>query len=329
LAQVIAAGDRRHARVSDLLFPGRALWAALVVIIAVDIAWLAWSDHFFLKLSSLFAFLPSVALLAGLALYFQRHGGAASRKLYEPLMGTLFVIAGFMAVRVFNHLAMSIPFPFVDDELAALDGLLGLDWLAYTTWVSHHPWIVLAFQTAYTGITLVTVAVFAILFVVIGSERARELCRLVFWTSLATTIIGVAFPAHAAMDRFASTGLRLVFGPDAGIYPIPYIAAARGEGADVLDLSQLPGLTAMPSFHTICGLLIVYSCRGHRLLWPIMLVYATVMIASTPIMGGHYFVDLIAGALLTVVAIAVDRLYADRVERIAGMRPYLAVQSGN
>jgi membrane-associated phospholipid phosphatase len=60
-----------------------------------------------------------------------------------------------------------------------------------------------------------------------------------------------------------------------------------------------------------------------------MLVYATVMIASTPIMGGHYFVDLIGGALLTVVAIAVDRYYADRVERIGGLRPYLAVQSGN
>lgn len=329
MAHVIAGEDRPHARVSDLLFPGRALWVALFAIIAVDVVWLAWSDHFSLKQSSLFAFLPSVVLLAVLALYFHWQSGATLRKLYEPLMGILFVIVGFMGIRVFNHLTMSIPFPFVDDELAELDGLLGLDWLAYTTWASHHPWIVLAFQTAYTGLTLVTVTVFAILFVVIGSERARELCRLVFWTSLATTIIGVAFPARAAMDRFASTGLRLVFGPDAGIYPIPYIAAARGENVDVLDLSQLPGLIAMPSFHTICGLLIVYSCRGHRLLWPIMIAYAMIMIASAPIMGGHYFVDLIAGALLTVLAIAIDRLCADRVERIPGLRPYLAVQSGN
>jgi membrane-associated phospholipid phosphatase len=83
----------------------------------------------------------------------------------------------------------------------------------------------------------------------------------------------------------------------------------------------------MPSFHTICGLLIVYACRGHRYLWLAAVAYATVMIASTPIMGGHYFVDLIAGALLTAAVVAIDKRTMQAVER-HGELPAAAVPDG-
>jgi hypothetical protein len=304
--------DSHVVKIRAVLVPDEVSWMALAAVIVFDVVWLSLSHHFVLDLSSLFALLPSVVVLGLLAVSCRLHGGELPGKLHEPLMGTMFVIVAFNALRIFNHLTMSIPFPFVDDDLARLDGLLGLNWLAYTTWVSHYPWIVFAFQVAYQGLTLVTAVIFAMLFVVIGSERAREFCRLVFWTSLVTAIIGVAFPARAAMDRFASTSLRSVFGPDAGVYPIPYITAARGPGVAILDMRELPGLIAMPSFHTICGLLIVYSCRGHRLLFPLVALYCATMIASAPILGGHYFVDLIAGAVFTAIAIAIDFRVAGR-----------------
>lgn len=329
MPRVIAV--ERYQAVEDrgLLFPGRISWAALTAVIAVDAAWLTLSEQFSLDLSSLFGFLPSVILLALFVIYCHLRGSAALKTLQEPLTGTLFVLVAFNALRVFNHLTMSIPFPFVDDQLAALDEMLGFKWLAYTTWVSRHPFVVFAFQKAYQGLTLVTAVVLVLLFTVIGSGRAREFCRLVFWTSLVTAIIGAAFPAEAAMDRFASTELRLVFGPNAGIYPLPFIEAVRGAANHVLDLRELPGLIAMPSFHTICALLIVHACRGHRFLWPAVIAYATIMIASTPIMGGHYFVDLIAGALLTTFAIAFDKLLARRPDRPNGIGLVLAGQSGS
>jgi hypothetical protein len=329
LLRVIAVESDRNVEGRGLLFPGRVSWAALAAIIVIDVAWLAWSSRFSLNLASLFGVLPSFTMLAAMAVYCRFNDGELIRKLQEPLMGTLFVLVAFNALRVFNHLTMSIPFPFVDDQLAALDEMLGLKWLAYTTWVSHHPFIIAAFQKTYQGLTLVTAVVLALLFTVIGSGRAAEFCRLVFWTSLVTAIIGAAFPAEAAMDRFASTELRLVFGPNAGIYPLPFIEAVRGVADCILDLRRLPGLIAMPSFHTICGLLIVYACRGHRFLWPAMVTYATIMIASTPIMGGHYFVDLIAGALLAVLAIAADKLFARRLEQTGGVRLAFAGQSGS
>ena len=68
------------------------------------------------------------------------------------------------------------------------------------------------------------------------------------------------------MDRFASSKLQAVFGPDAGIYPLPHLDALRSNAPHVLDLEHLPGLVNMPSFHTACALLIAYCCRGIRFL---------------------------------------------------------------
>jgi len=288
------------------IFPGGITWLAVFAVMVVDIVWLAGSERLSLSMPSLLRLAPATLLLAVLALYCRACDSALLCRMHVPVTGVLFIIVAFATLRVFDHLTASIPVPFVDDLLSRMDRAMGLDWLGYAEWVARYPTIIALFQLAYKGLTLVTLLVFAVLLFAVGAARAGEFARLVFWTGLATVIIGTAFPAKAAMDRFASAELRLVFGPDAGVYPLPYLAALRSHAAYVLDLNEMPGLVAMPSFHTICGLLIVYACRGHRYLWPTAVTYSIVMIASTPIMGGHYFVDLIAGALLTLAVVAIN-----------------------
>jgi hypothetical protein len=288
------------------LFPGRGLWSVLVVIAAVDIIWLATSERLSLDLWSGRSIALAVALIAVLRAYCRSRSEVRLQRLYLPLAGALFIILAFTALRVLDHLTMSIPFPYVDDGLAKLDAILGFNWPGYAEWVASRPLIIKAFQLAYTGLTLVALAVFVILFAVRRIDRAKEFVRLLFWSGLAATIIGAFFPAKAAMDQFGSLDLRAIFGPDAGVYPIPYLNVLRSNVPYVLNLQELPGLVAMPSFHTACALLIVYSCRKIRLLQPLSILYAVVMIASTPIMGGHYFVDLIAGGLLVVVVVFAD-----------------------
>jgi hypothetical protein len=298
------------------IFPGGVTWLAVLAVMLVDTAWLVASERLSLSMPSLLGFAPAVLLLAVLALYCRSCDSALLRRIYVPVMGVLFIIVAFATLRVFDHLTMSIPVPFADDYLSRLDQAMGLNWLGYTEWVSRHPAIIASFQLVYNGLTLVSLLVFALLLFAIGSERAGEFARLLFWAGLATTVIGAALPAKAAMDRFASTELRLMFGPDAGIYPLPYLEVLRSQAAYTLDLQEMPGLVAIPSFHTICGLLIVYACRGHRYMWPVAVTYTTIMIASTPIMGGHYFIDLIAGALLTLAVIAIG----NRAVHTAGRR---------
>lgn len=307
-------------------FPGRLTWLAVMAVGVVDTIWLTSSERLSLNLESLFSLAFSFTALAVLTLCSCQHGSARVQKMHAPMTGILFIILGFAVLRVFNHLTMSIPFALADDELARFDAALGFDWLVYADWVSHRPVIIAVFQFAYTGLTLVALIVFVLLLVAARQDRAKEFARLIFWTGLAATAIGAFFPAKAAMAHFASSDLMKAFGPDAGVYHLPYLSALRSNAAHVLDLRELPGLVVIPSFHTACGLLIAYCCRGIRWLFPAAILYSVTMIASTPIMGGHYFVDLIAGACLTVSMVAVDRWMSmsGKTETISANSPVAA-----
>jgi membrane-associated phospholipid phosphatase len=53
--------------------------------------------------------------------------------------------------------------------------------------------------------------------------------------------------------------------------------------------------------------LLVYAMRG-TLVHPLFAVLNAAMLASTPIEGGHYLVDVVAGVALALGLIALDRL---------------------
>ncbi len=297
-------------------FPGRWLWIALAAIVAVDTLWLAASPRLSLDLRSALPIAPVVVLLPLLSAYCGSRTDLHLQRLTTPLTGALFIALSFTAMRVLDHLMMSVPFPWIDGTLAKLDAALGLDWLGYTEWVARQPLVIGAFQVTYAGLTLVALSVFVLLFTVADRGRAQEFVRLIFWSGLATTLIGATVPVRGAMDRFAPAKLQAVFGPDAGIYPIPYLDVLRSNIPHALNLESLPGLVSMPSYHTACALLIAYCCRNVRIVNVLSVIYATVMIASTPIMGGHYFVDLIGGALLVIAVVLIDK-------RISYSRPIL------
>src|SRR5262245_9062117 len=279
-------------------FPGIGPWGALVIVYAINAIWLLTSERLSLDLLSTRAVLLVAGLIVFFATYCRSRSDVHLQRLTVPLIGALFIILAFTALRVLNHLTMSLPFPLADDSLAKLDAMLALDWLAYAKWAAARPLVVMAFGLAYTGLALVVLVVFVALWVVGRVDRAREFVCLVFSTGLAATVIGALYPAKAAMNRFASSELQEIFGPTAGIYHLPYLQSLRSGLPHVLNLHELPGMVVIPSFHTACALLIMYSCRGIPIFQILAIFYAVVMIASTPIMGGHYFIDLICGGIL-------------------------------
>ena len=71
-----------------------------------------------------------------------------------------------------------------------------------------------------------------------------------------------------------------------------------------MPLDDLEGLVAFPSFHTAAGLLYIWAFWPLRLLrWPAIVVNCA-MIATTPLGGAHYVIDLLAGAVVAFAAIA-------------------------
>jgi hypothetical protein len=300
----------------EMDFPGVGLWATLAGVCAIDTIWLLTSERLSLDLSSTRMTLLSAGLIVFFAAYCRSRTDVRLQLISVPLIGALFIILAFTTLRILNHLTMSIPFPLADDDLARLDAMLGLDWLTFAKWVAAHPLIVAAFELAYTGLALVVLTVFVALWIVGRIDRAKEFVRLVFSTGLAATVIGAAFPAKAAMDRFASLHMRDIFGPTAGVYHLPYLQSLRSGLPHVFNLHELPGMVVIPSYHTACALLIMHACRGITVLQVLAIFYSVVMIASTPIMGGHYFIDLICGGILVAIVLLIDRRVSYSVGKI-------------
>jgi hypothetical protein len=69
----------------------------------------------------------------------------------------------------------------------------------------------------------------------------------------------------------------------------------------------MQGIVAMPSYHTVLAVLFTYAFRGTGLLGYGIAVLNVAMLFSIPPVGGHYLVDVLAGAMLAFGAIAVQQ----------------------
>jgi membrane-associated phospholipid phosphatase len=236
-------------------------------------------------------------------------------RLHMIVSGLALMLLAWPVLRLFNHLVFTSALPLADTRLAAWDAALGLDWLGYALWLDRNPWLLQPMNLAYAGLTLYSCVAFALILLMIGVERARAFVLLFLVTAVAASAIGLFFPAVAAMAHHApDPGLFRNFTPTLGIEHLAPLERLRSGGPHMLEIAALPGLTTFPSFHTAMGVVVIWCARGSRWLFPPMLALNGLMIASTPLFGSHYFVDVIAGAVLAAAAILILR----RFERPAG-----------
>ncbi len=77
----------------------------------------------------------------------------------------------------------------------------------------------------------------------------------------------------------------------------------------VLEIGQLTGIVTFPSFHAAGAILYLWALWAIKWMRAIALVCNVLLLLSTPIDGGHYFIDVVAGVSLAVLSIlAVRRL---------------------
>jgi hypothetical protein len=223
--------------------------------------------------------------------------------------GISFMLFAWPALRLFNHLVMTLPFPLTDALLAHWDSDLGLHWPAYVFWVDAHPYVADAMRHAYTSLTLFSCGVFAALVAFRDMRAAHDFLALFLLSAIAASVAGCFFPAHTAMAFYAPIQQTLHhIDPDYGVSFAPFLDEIRTNPAHILQLQNLPGLTAFPSFHTAMALIAIYCARTRRLLFAVSLPFNTLVIAAAPVFGGHYFCDIVAGGALTLLLIAGLRL---------------------
>ena len=101
------------------------------------------------------------------------------------------------------------------------------------------------------------------------------------------------------------------------------LQALRSQADTTLDLSKVQGLVTFPSFHTNLAIITAYAVRDIRFFAvPVTILNGIVIVATLP-EGGHYLVDVLAGAVIAASCIAFFR--SKYSGKIFGQRPYASV----
>lgn len=227
------------------------------------------------------------------------------------------MLVAWPVLRLLNHLTMTTALPLADDALAAADAALGFDWLGYLAWVDQYPRLLRAMDWSYAGLTSYSLGLYLLLVLACRdpNRACSEFVQVFLLTAVACIAIGSGLPAVSAAIHFAPPAdLFANIRPERGAYHLGALTRLRSDPAAVLSLGALPGLVTFPSFHTAMGVVAIYSARHRGWLLAGMVPVNLVMIASTPVLGAHYGVDLIGGAAVAVAAILTVRTLAGRAE---------------
>jgi PAP2 superfamily protein len=125
---------------------------------------------------------------------------------------------------------------------------------------------------------------------------------------IATTVLTAFVPAigvYGALGLVASDFPNIV--PQGYYDRLRDMPLLRDGSLRVLDLFQLAGVVTFPSFHAASAVLYVWMLWPLRWLRPLNLLCNGAMLVATPIGGGHFFADVIAGAAIALVAISIAR----------------------
>ena len=299
------------ATIADAVFPSIWFWIASALLLLIDLAWIAASPRISISSDGFTWMLAPLGVVFFLTSI--RHAklpvaGSLLTRITSAGMVFLFVLLTLPALRILNHLLMTLPFPMADDLLASWDEAFGFQWLAYAEFIAAYQFTIVPMKYAYMYFYFAVIAVALEASLVGHFSRCQELLALTLMSAVTASLISCLFPARAAMDFYANEALRLQFDSNAGIFHLKQLMALRGSDPIILEPTALAGLSTFPSFHTAAGILIVYSCRGNSIRLAAGTAYSAIMIASTPLFGGHYFVDLIAGTALAIAMIMLWRM---------------------
>jgi hypothetical protein len=229
------------------------------------------------------------------------YAGLAFRRRGNPLIGDASSISAVMllAACVGGSLAtMSAlsPFPLADRMLFVADAALGMSAPRTTVASASWPaWAIDALRLAYTWSAQWILVTVALCLALKRREQAWHVAILFSITIVVASAISILFPAYGSYVFVDSNDIKTL-PSEAGRYAWERFDSLRSATDPVLSVETRGPFVTFPSFHTICALLPIpawWSIRGMR---EFSVSFAFLIIVSTIPMGGHYFVDLAAGA---------------------------------
>jgi membrane-associated phospholipid phosphatase len=304
-----------------------AAWLTLGSIVAVDVVWLLLSDLSFAEdnwgsIVRLVLFSAMAFGLCGLVSY--RLAGATDRIgcLLREVGNRveLFVVAmlafGLLAVAIiaYCYLATAAALPLQDALLARMDRSLGFDWVGFVKFANSSALLSWLLVESYRSTPYMLVGTVLCLCISGQSRRLAELLALMCLTFVGIAVGTLMLPAEGAYAYHnPSIADYYNFGSGSGMWHHQLLTAIRSGATRVIDFNTPNSncLITFPSGHTVLAIITTYALRSSRwTLVPALLVNGMMLVSTIP-HGGHYLVDVIAGAAIAACAIAAVRLPVD------------------
>lgn len=226
------------------------------------------------------------------------------------LLGVIAVPFGAV-IDIAINLASANSRPLMDAQLAAFDRALGFDWLWFLTLTNSSAVVSSILVFAYYSAMPAMLLVLGWLTVAQKFDRLFEYYAVIILAAAATTAVMSFLPALGAYAYFNPPREMFSNYPlNAGMSHYQDLLGLRSGEPYTLFLDRAKPLVTFPSYHCALAIILMYSARGVRFLFVPILVLEAVMIAATMTVGGHYLIDLIAGAAVACGSILVVRRIA-------------------
>lgn len=281
-------------------FPSVTLWAGLGAIVAADLVLLAMSGFRVVGTAT-----PAILAVcaAAVALGWLYATVRPDERLAALAFGAAYIIGYTFAAAVLNYVTTSAGLPLLDAQFARADAVLGLDWMAVLELCNAWPLLGKVLQFSYATSMMQIAGVLVLLTATRQLPRLADYLALFTATSLVIIALSAIFPAAGAYVLHDPPAALRNLGHDAGLWHLQHFEALRSGSMRVIDPSMVEGLITFPSFHTALAVITVWALWSTRYVRLPALVLNLLVIASTVPVGGHYFVDVIAGAAVAAVAI--------------------------
>jgi len=205
---------------------------------------------------------------------------------------------------VFTYLATAAALPMQDAFLARLDGHLGFHWPSFLAAINDRPFLPDLLGKAYESTAALTEGVVLWLAIRGRGERLAEFLALLCLSSIGLAVGMVLLPAAGAFVYFEPAP-QLYDHFAAGREMWPFLDAfnsLRDGSLTRIDVSSVQGVVSFPSFHTMLGIITTYALRDTRaLLIAAVILNGTMIVATLPV-GGHYLMDTLTGAAISIAA---------------------------
>jgi membrane-associated phospholipid phosphatase len=291
----------------------RLIWALIAIVAATDLA-ASVGGPFHIKWASFQAAgIVSLLFYAAGSFYSTRNDLRAASALLCTAQFMLFAAVG----APLSYIGASAARPLWDSIFASWDRGLGLDWMAWLAIMNDHPAFHPIFAAAYSSF-LPQAAIVILALALTGSLlRLRVYILSFILTTVVTVAISAALPAEGVWGHFQlSPSDYPAITPVTQELHLKVFHGLRDGTFHDLVAQGAEGIITFPSLHTTGALLFIFAMWSVRYLrWLAMLLNIT-MIVATPVEGGHYFSDMIAGTCVAALCwIAASRIVGARAKR--------------